>query len=138
MAAQESRSSWGDLFTHLLDRGLHGVELVVSDSHKGLVRAIAQCFPSAQWQRCQVHLARNVLDRCPPRWQASLQSMLHQLFTSCSKAAARTVFAEIAEVYGTKAGKAMDLLEKGLDAATAVLTLPWKYQRRLRTTRALD
>lgn len=47
VAAQESRSSWGDLFTHLLDRGLHGVELVVSDSHKGLVRAIAQCFPSA-------------------------------------------------------------------------------------------
>ena len=52
--------------------------------------------------------------------------------------AARTVFNEIAEAYGTKAAKAVDVLEEGLDAATVVLNLPWKYQRRLRTTNMVE
>ncbi len=97
VAAQESGHSWSDWFTQRLDRGLPGVELVVSDRHPGRVRAIAPRFPSAQWPRGQVHWARNVRDRCPPRWPASRRPLLHQLFNSCSQAAARPVFAEMAE-----------------------------------------
>ena len=44
----------------------------------------------------------------------------------------------MAEAYDTKAAKSIDLLEEGLDAATAVLTLPWKYQRRLRSTNMVE
>ena len=57
---------------------------------------------------------------------------------SSSKAAARAVFHEMAEAYGTKAAKSIDLLEEGLDEATAVLTLPWKYQRQLRSTNMVE
>ena len=138
VAAQESQSSWSALFSQLLSRGLHGVELVVSDGHRGLMQAIAESFPSAQWQRCQVHLARNVLDRCPRKWQAPLRHAMRDLFNSRSQAAARTVFTEIAEDFGTKAPKAVDLLEERLDEATAVLTLPWKYRLRLRSTNMVE
>lgn len=44
----------------LRERGLSGVRLVVSDAHAGLVRAIAECLPGAGWQRCVVHLERDV------------------------------------------------------------------------------
>jgi len=49
----ESRDSWSTFFTWLKGRGLHGVDLVTSDDHAGLVQAIRQQFQNATWQRCQ-------------------------------------------------------------------------------------
>ena len=53
---KESEASWGAFFAHLKQRGLSGVDLVVSDSHGGLVNAIHAHFQGAVWQRCQTHL----------------------------------------------------------------------------------
>ena len=138
VAASTACSSGNALFSPLQSRGLHGVALVVSDGHRGLMQAIADNFPSAQWQRCPVHWARNVLDRCPRKWQAPLRHAMRDLFHSRNKAAARAAFTEIAEAFGTKAPKAVDLLEERLDEATAVLTLPWKYRLRLRSTNMVE
>jgi putative transposase len=60
----ETESFWTDFLRSLLDRGLRGVELVVSDAHAGLRSAIAKCL-SCSWQRCRVHLMRNLLSRVP-------------------------------------------------------------------------
>jgi putative transposase len=59
--ASESTMSWGAVFGDLIERGLKGVEYVVSDEHKGLVQALRRYFPDAQHQRCQVHYLRNAL-----------------------------------------------------------------------------
>ena len=61
----ESESSWSEFFPGLKTRGLHGVALVVSDDHSGLVRAAATHFQGATWQRCQTHFTRNIPDRTP-------------------------------------------------------------------------
>jgi transposase-like protein len=54
----------------LRERGLHGVQLVISDSHLGLKAAIAKVFPGASWQRCRVHYVDNPImwscRRIPP------------------------------------------------------------------------
>jgi len=65
----ESEESWGEFFSWLKQRGLHGVDLIVSDQHKGLVRAISQYFQGATWQRCQTHFMRNILDKTPKQLQ---------------------------------------------------------------------
>jgi transposase-like protein len=52
LANRESQTSWKDFLLELKSRGLRGVELVVSDDHPGLKRAIAQVIPEAVWQRC--------------------------------------------------------------------------------------
>jgi putative transposase len=65
MANRESRSAWRDFLVGLKARGLKGVELVVSDDHAGLVRAIGEVVPEAAWQRCYVHFLRNALDYLP-------------------------------------------------------------------------
>jgi putative transposase len=52
LSNRESRSSWRDFLTGLKERGLHGVEFVVSDDHDGLKKAIRECLPEAAWQRC--------------------------------------------------------------------------------------
>ena len=62
---RESRSSWREFLLQLRERGLSGVEFVVSDDHAGLRQAIVEILPEAAWQRCYVHFLRNALDYVP-------------------------------------------------------------------------
>jgi len=55
---EESGASWTAFLKDLVARGLSGVKLVVSDSHKGLVSAIEAVLPGAAWQRCRTHFMR--------------------------------------------------------------------------------
>ncbi len=52
LAGRESASSWKDFLLALKDRGLSGVEFVVSDDHAGSKLAIAEVVTEAAWQRC--------------------------------------------------------------------------------------
>jgi putative transposase len=65
LANRESRSSWRDFLLQLRERGLSGVEFVVSDDHAGLRQAIVEVLPEAASQRCYVHFLRNALDYVP-------------------------------------------------------------------------
>jgi putative transposase len=65
LSNRESRSSWRDFLTGLKERGLHGVEFVVSDDHDGLKKAIRECLPEGAWQRCYGHFLRNAIDHLP-------------------------------------------------------------------------
>ena len=56
---------WTAFLRSLKARGLHGVQLVISDAHEGLKAAIGAVFAGAAWQRCRVHFLRNVLTRVP-------------------------------------------------------------------------
>ncbi len=67
LANRESGSPWKDFLLALKERGLSGVELVVSDDHSGLKKAIAEVVTEAAWQRCFVHFLRNALDHMPRR-----------------------------------------------------------------------
>lgn len=66
LANRESTSSWRDFLLGLKQRGLHGLEFVVSDDHPGLKQAIREVLAAA-WQRCYVHFLRNALDHLPRR-----------------------------------------------------------------------
>jgi transposase-like protein len=65
LANRESATSWKDFILALKQRGLNGVEFVVSDDHAGLRSAIREVLPEAAWQRCYVHFLRNALDHLP-------------------------------------------------------------------------
>src|SRR5512132_520356 len=65
LANRESQSSWKEFALKLKTRGLSGVELVISDDHAGLRKAIKEVFAEDEWQRCYVHFLRNALDYLP-------------------------------------------------------------------------
>ena len=134
----ESEGTWERLFKRLKARGLRGVELITSDSHGGLVKALRRQFQGAAWQRCQTHLMRNVLGQTPRHLKAEMTAWLRRIFRSESKAEARQAFGELAGELDGKAGKALQTLETGLEDAIAVLALPAKYRRRLRTTNMIE
>jgi putative transposase len=56
----ETEAFWRSFLRSLVQRGLTGVQLVVSDAHAGLKKAIAQVL-GCPWQRCSVHFLREAL-----------------------------------------------------------------------------
>lgn len=137
-ADSESETSWGEFFSSLKDRGLSGVDLVVSDAHKGLVKAIRRHFQGASWQRCQTHFSRNMLDVCPKKHQPTLKELLKSLYGSIDREAAALVRDRILTEYGKLAPKACELLEEAFDDVTAILRLPLHIRRRLRTSNCIE
>lgn len=135
---KESETSWSALFSSLKARGLSGVDLVVSDSHGGLVNAIHAHFQSAVWQRCQTHLSRNILDACPKAHQEALHKALRRLYEADTAEAARKELEWILAEFAKPAPKACDCLEAGFEDATAVLGLSERYRKRLRTTNSQE
>src|SRR6266540_5131022 len=61
----EDGAFWTAFLRSLRARGLHGVQLVISDAHQGLVNSIEAVLLGAAWQRCRVHFMRNVLAKIP-------------------------------------------------------------------------
>jgi transposase-like protein len=96
----EAEGTWADLFASLKRRGLRGVEVLVSDDHAGLVKAVQRHFQGVLWQRCQVHLQRNVLGRTPRHLRAQMATGLRRLFQAADRLAARAAFAMVAAALG--------------------------------------
>ena len=130
----ESASTWGDFLKALKGRGLSGVDWVVSDDHDGLKAAVHRHLQGAAWQRCQVHLMRNVLGHTPHKLKAEVGEALKLVLYSRNQQEARTQLAAFISQFEGKAAKAVKCLENGFDDATAVFALPEKYRKRLRTT----
>ena len=126
------------MFAWLKGRGLSGVDLVVSDAHKGMLRAFNRRFQGVMWQRCQVHLERNVLGRTPRHLRGTVAEGLKKIFRAEEVGAARASFSDLTDKLAGRAERAMEVLENGLDDSLTVLALPEKYRRRLRTTNMVE
>ena len=134
----EDNYSWRHFFDNLKDRGLNSVQMVISDAHKSIRQALANVYPAAAWQRCQVHLERNVLDIVPPKYKEAVKTTLEDMFNAETIEEARTLKDALIEEYSDVAEKAMDLLESTFDDAMTIMCLP-KYMRiALRTTNILE
>ncbi len=134
----ESTQTWTSFFAWLKQRGLQGVDLVVSDHHGGLVAAVAAQFQGASWQRCQVHFMRNILDAAPKALQEDLHGRVRAVFDAPDVPTARTLLQVVLTDFAPKAPKAMQTLEAGFDDAIAILAFPFPLRKRLRTTNAVE
>ena len=80
VATTESGAGWNEFFADLVARGLAGVALVTSDSHRGLVEAVAANLPGAVWQRCRTHYAANLMAVTPKSMWPAVKAMLHSVY----------------------------------------------------------
>jgi len=76
----ESEAFWGEFLRSLRERGLAGVQLVISDHHRGLMNAIDATMIGASWQRCRVHFMRNVLTRVPKGHSEMVAAAIRTIF----------------------------------------------------------
>ena len=73
---KEDKTGWSDILKHLKNRGLTGVQLIISDACIGLVESAAQYYPEADWQRCTVHFYRNLFSHVPNTKMKPVANML--------------------------------------------------------------
>ena len=76
----ENLAYWDDFLRGLVERGLTGVRLAISDAHEGLRGAIEKRLPAAQWQRCRVHFMRNLAQRVGKRQRPALMAVVKTIF----------------------------------------------------------
>ena len=130
----ENYTTWDDMFKWLKGRGLSGVYFIISDDHCGITKAVDKHFQGATWQRCQVHLMRNLLGHSPTKVRGEVAAAAKLVFQAADMAEARRRLTQFVERFDKGAPKAVACLEAGLEDAMAVMALPEKYRKRLRTT----
>jgi putative transposase len=134
----ESEATYQELFRSLKERGLKGVELVVSDDHSGLKVAIERHFQGASWQRCQVHYARNLLGMVGATRRKELAAGLRGVFSAPTREAALELAEQLAERWRQSHPKVAEHLEEHVEECLACLAFPESHRRRIRTTNGLE
>lgn len=135
VALGETKTSWGAFLGSLVERGLGGVQLIVSDAHPGLAAARRRHFPGVPWQRCQRHFLENALEACPKALQEELHEALRAIWdASADYAAARQGLADL----GTRLEPIVPELSAWLDAegeeTLSCFHFPAQHRLRIRTT----
>ncbi len=134
----ESLESWSTFLRSLIKRGLHGVKLVVSDAHLGLKGAINALLTGASWQRCKVHLMRNVLAHVGQRYKAAVGAELTSIFAQPTQELAERRTSEVVRTYRRHAPRAMEILEDGISDALNFLAFPRVHWRKLASTNPVE
>lgn len=130
----ESAASWKAFLRGLRKRGVTGVRCVVSDDHEGLVQAIAEVFQGAAWQRCIVHLERNVAGWFPKKEdKAVATAAMKAVFAERDPRLVRAAYRQAAERIAQLKARAGELLEDAEADALAYLGFPYEHHVRLRT-----
>lgn len=138
VAPGERTEGYRGVLKGLIERGLTGVRLVVSDDHESIKSAVKVELPSAQWQRCVVHFERNVLSHVPQAEAKAVASDLKVIFHAARRETAEQLAAAFVERYGASYPKAVQALERGLSEALSYTSFPSSHHRLIRTTNGLE
>jgi transposase-like protein len=129
----ESEGFWSGFFDELIDRGLIGVKLVVSDGHRGIQSAVSSRFLGATWQMCQVHFSRAVLNNIPNRDKEEVAEKLRQGFQDQAK------MAELAAELSLKRySKSADTIDRFSQDIWNHRAFPKEHWKKIRTTNGLE
>ena len=137
-ANRESQSSWKDFLLRLKERGLTGVEFVVSDDHAGLKKAISEVLCEAAWQRCYVHFLRNALDYLPRKADDDCLQELRWIYDRRNLQEANRDLAAWITKWQGKYPKLVDWVESNIGETLSFYRLPRAHHKHLKSTNMLE
>jgi transposase-like protein len=129
----ENEGFWSGLFEDLKERGLAGVQLVVSDGHTGIQKAAEAAFLGASWQMCSVHCTRAVLRNIPRKHQKEVAEGLKEAYGSEQRLQA---LADDLNARGYQ--KAASTIERFLPGLMSYTAFPKQHGKRLKTTNLME
>ena len=139
VALSEAEVHWRTFLQSLQQRGLSGVQYIVSDDHPGLGAARTAVLPAVPWQRCQFHLQKNAQAYVPRLDQrAAVAQAIRGILNSPDRPAAELRLKEVVARYSASAPKLAAWMEANLPQGFTVFSLPVPHQRRLRTSNPLE
>jgi transposase-like protein len=138
LANRESTSSWKNFLLHLKQRGLCGVEFVVSDNHSGLKKAIIEVLSESSWQRCYVHFLRNALDYLPRKADDDCLKELRWMYDRRSLEEAHKDLAAWLTKWQTTYPKLCDWVEENIEETFTFYRLPLQHHKHMKSTNMLE
>lgn len=120
----ENETFWTEFLRDLKDRGLGGVQLVISDAHKGLRAAIRRVFQNTGWQRCRVHATRNMLGHCKHQHRGMVAALIRTIFAQPDRDAAKAQLRVVVDQLEPVEPKVAELLEAAEDDLLAYAKFP--------------
>lgn len=139
VSLSEAEIHWRTFLRSLMDRGLHGIQLIVSDDHAGLKQARQACFPGVAWQRCQFHLMQNAMHYVPKvSMRSEVTTDLRSVFNAPDRHEAERLLTQLVEKYQENAPDLSTWLENNVPEGLTVFELPDTHRRRLRTSNMLE
>jgi putative transposase len=134
----ESEATYKELFQRLKDRGLKDTWLVVSDAHKGLVKAVQTSFIGCSWQRCKVHFMRNILAHLPAKGKAAFADRLKQIWLQPDLESAKKYADALMDTYENQYPGAVEVLESGLEDSLQFYNFNRLDARKISSTNMLE
>lgn len=140
LESSETKDGWRRFFLSLQQRGLTAeqVELVVTDGGKGLIEAVADCFPQAKHQRCWFHKLSNVMGLARVKNRKGCLSGLRKVYDAPSRRAAERAYGEWARRWAKEEPDAVRCVEKDLDALLVFYAAPAEHRKMIRTTNVIE
>lgn len=135
---EESTATYTKLFENLKERGIKKVWLVVSDAHKGLVKAARESFVGCSWQRCKVHFMRNILGCVSSRDKKYFAEKLKQIWLQPDYDSAKKYADWFMNEYEGKYSQAIATLEEGLEESLQFFNFRQIDARKIASTNLLE
>jgi transposase-like protein len=136
---KEDVEGWRNFLRYLKGRGLSGVRLFISDKCLGLLEALGEFYPEAQWQRCMVHWYRNVFSVVPRGRRKEVAAMLKAIHGQEDRPAAREKAEAVAsKLEAMKLGQAAAIVRAGVDETLSYMAFPREHWTRIRTNNMLE
>ena len=130
----ENEVHWRRVLSRLVERGMHGVKLIVSDSHEGLRAAREAVLPGIPWQRCQMHLQQNAQAFVTKSGlKAEVAADIRSIFQAGSLEEARRLLASMVEKYSKCQSKLAAWMEDNIPEGLTVFSFPAAVRQFLRT-----
>lgn len=139
VALSEQEAHWRTFLQSLVERGLSGVQLIISDAHYGLKAARQAVFGGVPWQRCQFHLQQNASQYVPRQeMQSEVAEDIRTIFNAPNRHDAEAALRKTVEKYARSAPKLANWMEDNLPEGLTVLAFPQTHRRLTRTTNGLE
>jgi putative transposase len=138
LANRESASIWKDFLIGLKERGLSGVQLVVTDAHEGLRKAVGEALPTAMWQRCYVHFLRDALSHIPRSADMECIKELRWLYERRDVNEARSDLKSWLERWQGKYPKLCNWVEANIEETLAFYRFPQAHHKHIKSTNMLE
>ena len=134
----EREDTWSEIFRKLKERGLKGLSYVVSDDHKGLVKAVKREFQGIRWQRCQVHFIRNFMDKIGKKNSKEYLEMLRDVFNAPEIKSARERKEGLVKKLEDKKPSVADWLDREIEFCFTVYSLPIEHRKKMKSTNMIE
>ena len=137
---KESASSWRETFKDLKRRGLNSqtVTLGIMDGLPGLEKVFREEFPKSKVQRCQVHVARNVLAKVPQKLKQEVADDIRSIFYASTREKAVEFSTQFAERWQKEVPSAVKCLQNSLNSCLTFFDFPEEEWISLRTTNVIE